>query len=45
MLRPEVEQPNACWSMDFVVDSLFNGHRLVVSTDVRNFGAILNLFS
>jgi len=27
MLRPEIERPNACWSMDFVVDSLFNGHR------------------
>jgi putative transposase len=25
MLRPEVERPDACWSMDFVVDSLFNG--------------------
>jgi transposase InsO family protein len=27
MLRPEIEHPNTCWSMDFVVDSLFNGRR------------------
>jgi hypothetical protein len=27
MLRPEVEKPNVGWSVDLVVDSLFNGHR------------------
>ena len=37
MLRPEVESPNACWSMDFVVDSLFNGHRFRALTIVDNF--------
>ena len=29
MDRPKVECPNACWSMDFVSDSLFNGYRLI----------------
>ncbi len=37
MLRPEIEQPNACWSMDFVVDSLFNGHRFRALTIVDNY--------
>ena len=37
MLRPEVERPNACWSMDFVVDSLFNGHRFRALTIVDNY--------
>jgi len=37
MLRPEVERPNTCWSMDFVVDSLFNGHRFRALTIVDNY--------
>jgi len=37
MIRPEVERPNACWSMDFVVDSLFNGHRFRALTIVDNY--------
>jgi len=37
MLRPEVEQPNACWSMDFIVDALFNGRRFRALTIVDNF--------
>jgi putative transposase len=27
MAWPQVDYPNACWSMDFVCDSLFNGRR------------------
>jgi len=26
--RPEVEQIDQCWSMDFVADNLFNGRRI-----------------
>ena len=37
MDRPDVECPNACWSMDFVVDSLYNGHRFRSLTIVDNF--------
>ncbi|MCX5801807.1 MAG: IS3 family transposase [Candidatus Eisenbacteria bacterium] len=37
MDRPVVEYPNACWSMDFVVDSLFNGRRFRVLTVVDNY--------
>jgi putative transposase len=37
MVRPEVERPGACWSMDFVVDSLFNGRRFRALTIVDNF--------
>jgi putative transposase len=37
MARPVVERLNACWSMDFVVDSLFNGHRFRALTIVDNF--------
>ncbi len=37
MARPAVERPNACWSLDFVVDSLFNGHRFRALTIVDNF--------
>jgi len=37
MVRPEVRRPNACWSMDFVVDSLFNGHRFRALTIVDNY--------
>lgn len=38
MLRPEVERPNACWSMDFIADSLFNGRRFRALTVVDNYG-------
>jgi putative transposase len=37
MARPAVEPPNACWSMDFVFNSLFNGHRFRALTRVDNF--------
>ena len=37
MDRPKVECPNACWSMDFVADSLFNGHRFRALTIVDNY--------
>jgi len=37
MMRPQVERPNACWSMDFVADSLFNGRRFRSLTVVDNF--------
>jgi putative transposase len=37
MDRPPVEYPNACWSMDFVCDSLFNGRRFRVLTIVDNY--------
>jgi len=37
MARPVVERLNACWSMDFVVDSLFNGHRFRALTIVDNY--------
>ena len=37
MVRPEVERPNACWSMDFVADSLFNGHRFRALTVFDNY--------
>ena len=37
MARPEVNCLNACWSMDFVVDSLFNGHRFRALTIVDNY--------
>jgi putative transposase len=37
MARPEVERPNAYWSMDFVVDSLFNGHRFRALAIVDNY--------
>ena len=37
MDRPDVECPNACWSMDFVVDSLFDGRRFRALTIVDNF--------
>ncbi|MCX5799926.1 MAG: IS3 family transposase, partial [Candidatus Eisenbacteria bacterium] len=37
MDRPVVEYPNACWSMDFVVDSLFNGRRFRALTVVDNY--------
>ena len=35
--RPEVERPNACWSMDFVVASLFNGQRFRALTVFDNY--------
>ncbi|MCX6567390.1 MAG: IS3 family transposase [Candidatus Aminicenantes bacterium] len=37
MRRPQVERPNACWSMDFVADSLFNGRRFRSLTIVDNY--------
>ena len=37
MDRPPSEYPNACWSMDFVCDSLFNGRRFRALTIVDNF--------
>jgi len=37
MARPEVRRSNACWSIDFVVDSLFNGHRFRALTIVDNY--------
>ena len=37
MARPVAECLNAYWSMDFVVDSLFNGHRFRALTIVDNF--------
>jgi putative transposase len=37
MDRPVVDRLNACWSMDFVVDSLFNGRRFRALTIVDNF--------
>ena len=37
MDRPKVDCPNACWSMDFVADSLFNGRRLRALTVVDNY--------
>jgi putative transposase len=35
--RPEANYINACWSMDFVVDSLFNGRRFRALTIVDNY--------
>jgi len=37
MDRPKIECPNACWSMDFVADSLFNGRRFRALTIVDNY--------
>jgi len=37
MDRPVVDRLNACWSMDFVVDALFNGRRFRALTIVDNF--------
>ena len=37
MDRPKVECPNACWSMDFVSDSLFDGRRFRALTIVDNY--------
>ena len=37
MDRSDVECPNACWSMDFVVASLFDGRRFRSLTIVDNF--------
>ena len=35
--RPEVSSMNACWSMDFVADQLFNGQKIRALTVVDNF--------
>jgi putative transposase len=37
MARPEADHINACWSMDFVVDSLFDGQRFRALTIVDNY--------
>jgi len=37
MDRPTAECPNACWSMDFVSDSLFDGRRFRALTIVDNY--------
>ena len=37
MRRSEPERCNACWSMDFVVDSLFDGRRFRALTIVDNY--------
>lgn len=37
MERPEVSTVNACWSMDFVADQLFNGQKFRALTVVDNF--------
>jgi len=37
MDRPTVECPNACWSMDFISDSLFDGRRFRALTIVDNY--------
>jgi len=37
MVRPEANRINACWSMDFVADSLFDGRRFRALTIVDNF--------
>ena len=35
--RPALSTINECWSMDFVADRLFNGHRIRALTVVDNF--------
>lgn len=37
MERPEISAVNACWSMDFVADQLFNGQKIRALTVVDNF--------
>ena len=37
LARPENRAVNQCWSMDFVADNLFNGHRIRALTVVDNF--------
>jgi putative transposase len=37
VMRPPATFPNESWSMDFVTDSLFNGHRFRSLTIVDNF--------
>lgn len=37
MDRPQLTRVNECWSMDFVADELFNGHRIRALTVVDNF--------
>lgn len=37
MVRPEAHHINACWSMDFVADSLFDGRRFRALTIVDNY--------
>jgi len=35
--RPEISSIDQCWTMDFVADNLFNGHRIRALTVVDNF--------
>jgi putative transposase len=35
--EPIARRKNECWSMDFVTDELFNGHRIRILTIVDNF--------
>lgn len=37
MERPDISNINQCWSMDFVSDQLFDGHRFRALTIVDNF--------
>ena len=37
MERPMATEPNEGWSMDFMTDELFNGHRIRLLTIVHNF--------
>jgi len=37
MERPQISKIDQCWSMDFVVDQLFNGRRIRALTIVDNF--------
>lgn len=38
--RQPAAAPNDCWSMDFVHDELFNGHRIRLLTIVDNFSRV-----
>lgn len=35
--RMDLQQPNQCWSMDFVADQMFNGHRFRALSVVDNY--------
>ena len=37
MERPDISSINQCWSMDFVSDQLFDGHKFRALTVVDNF--------
>ena len=36
-MLPAVVEKDECWSMDFVADQLFNGHRIIALTIVDNY--------